>query len=568
MAKPGKRKRGARDTQTSAERANAADHARGADADADAGAGAVADADTDAVGGGDATPGTSLGTKLSASIGIVAAMLLAVLVNVFAARHYQRWDWTRGKLYTLSDATVQTLRSLEEPVKVITLLGAGDPLTTSVDHLLTAYGGETSRLEIQRADPDRHPAEFVAVQQRYGIVPGRTEDGRVVADAAIVVTRGDKHHFVTQRDLVEVEDEQDLRARPRLEQALTAAIRAVTSGESPKVCFTSGHGEMSLEASGDAGIAPLRGKLTKNNYEVIDLPAARDLGTDKDPLPGCRLLVMAGPTQRVPREDVARYKAFIEAGGSALLFVGPLPDAEEAGYLDLGVEELLAVAGVKLNRDFVIERDPKRRIQKGFGEVFLPLPKPHPITEGLLKMSDSGLVVVASLASSLSPTGGAAAPAPLLVTSDEAFGMADFLGWAKNPTSAPTAGPEDTKGPLVIAYATELARAPKTAGEPPPRVVVVGAATLVVGSNWQNPELRGAALFVESAVSWAAARPVILDIPNKPSFVAGLRLSEDDMNRIFRKVVLFIPLAAALLGVAVQLRRRSAERRSPKPAAR
>jgi hypothetical protein len=70
---------------------------------------------------------------------------------------------------------------------------------------------------------------------------------------------------------------------------------------------------------------------------------------------------------------------------------------------------------------------------------------------------------------------------------------------------------------------------------------------------------------VESAVSWAAAHPVILDIPNKPSFVAGLRLTEDDMSRIFRKVVLFIPLAAALLGVAVQLRRRSGERRAKPP---
>ena len=313
-------------------------------------------------------------------------------------------------------------------------------------------------------------------------------------------------------------------------------------------------------------MAPLRDKLTKNNYDVAELPATRSLGDDKDPLPSCGLLVMAGPTQRVPREDVARYRRFVEGGGSAVILVGPLPDADEAGYLDLGVEELLAVAGVKLAKDFVIERDPKRRFEKGFGEVFLPIAKPHPITEGLLKLSEGGVGVVASLASSLSPIGGAATPLPLLVTSDEAFGMADFLAWAKNPNSAPTAGPADTKGPLTIAYATELPKGPGARPEATrgARIVVSGAATLAVGSNWQNAELRGAALFVESAVSWAAATPVILDIPNKPSFVAGLRLTEEDMTSIFRKVVLYIPLASLLLGAAVYLRRRSTERPPPR----
>lgn len=517
----------------------------------------------------DGAGGTTAAQKLSASVSIVAAVVVAVLINVLVARHYKRWDWTRGGLYTLSDATVQTLHALAdkgpESVKVIVLLGAGDPLTLSIDHLLEAYRGESPRLVVEHADPDRHPAEFMAVQQRYGIVPGKTEDGRVVTDAAMIITRGDKHHFVTHRDLVEVEDEQDLRSRPRLEQAITAGIRNVVSGDRAKVCAASGHGEMSLEAGGDAGMAPLTDKLIKNNYDVIELPAQKALGAEKDPLPDCRLLLLAGPTQRVPREDVARYKRFLESGGSAVLFVGPLPDADEAGYLDLGVDELLAVAGVKLNRDFVIERDPKRRIQRGFGEVFLPSLKPHPITEGLRKLESSGLDVVASLAASLTTTGSAAAPAPLLVTSDQSFGMADFLGWAKNPTSAPQPGADDQKGPLTIAYATELPKKADAAADVPhgARIVVASAATLTVGSNWQTPELRGTAMFVESAVSWAAARPVILDIPNKPSFVAGLRLTEDDMGGIFWKVIIALPLAAALLGVAVFLRRRSTERPQP-----
>ena len=46
-------------------------------------------------------------SKIVSSAGVVAAMLLAVLVNVIVARHYKRWDVTRGGLYTLSDPTLE-----------------------------------------------------------------------------------------------------------------------------------------------------------------------------------------------------------------------------------------------------------------------------------------------------------------------------------------------------------------------------------------------------------------------------------------------------------------------------
>ena len=151
----------------------------------------------------------------------MAACLLAVLVNVLVARHYKRWDLTKGGLYTLSEPTVETLHGLEEPVKVLLLLPSRDPLGLSVSHLLDAYRAESSRVEVESTDPDRHPAEFIATQQRYGVVAGKTEDGRIVTDAAIIVVRGDRHHFVTSQDLIEVDDDQDLRARPKLELALT-----------------------------------------------------------------------------------------------------------------------------------------------------------------------------------------------------------------------------------------------------------------------------------------------------------------------------------------------------------
>jgi hypothetical protein len=270
----------------------------------------------------------------------------------------------------------------------------------------------------------------------------------------------------------------------------------------------------------------------------------------------------------VAGEDVARLKRYIETGGSAFFAVGPVPDEDNPRYLDLGLSEALALAGVKLEHDFIFERDLKLRSTLGHGETFMPMLRPHAITEGLIKAESRGLGIVINIASSLSKTGGgSAAPVPLLETGDQAFGMVDFFGWAKNPTE-PAPAEADHRGPLAVAYAAELPKPASPGKDRGARIVVVGSMSVLFGANWENDDLRGTARFVESAVSWLAARPMMLDIQKKPTFAAGLRLSADSLSEIFRYVVLFMPLSAVLLGVAVFLRRRSTERRGARGAGR
>lgn len=510
---------------------------------------------------------TTAATKASTLVGIVAATVLAAAVNVLVARHYKRWDFTQAGLYTLSPATVQTLHQLEEPVQVHVLLPASDPRSVSLQHLLDAYRGETSQLEVKLTDPDRHPAEFLAVQQRYGLVAGETKDGRLLADAAVIVVRGDKPYFVSQRDLVAIDDADDVRARPRLEQALTTAIRSVLVKERPKACFTTGHGEGSLDAGG-AGLAPLREVLTKDNYDVVEIPPLRQDAGASAALAACRLLIVAAPSERVPPEDGAAMKAYLENGGSVLVAAGPVPDGDAQRLVRLGLDELLGAAGLRLEDDFVFEIEPSLRSTQGFGETLLPIPQAHPITEGLLHAAERGMPIGLTVASSLSRTGaGVVAPEPLLLTSDKAFGMVDFFSWAKNPT-APSASERDRKGPLMVAAAAELPKKAGSSAAHGPRLVAIGSASAVFGATFRNEELRGTRLFVESAISWLAARPPIVDIPDKPAVAAGLKVNEDSLAAIFRYVVVFIPSAAMLLGIAVYLRRRNTERRSTERAPR
>ncbi len=487
---------------------------------------------------------------MSASLGIVLAMVLATLVNVLVARHYRRWDVTRGGLYTLSDATLQTLHDLPEPVRIYVLLPAGEPLALSVQHLLDGYRAETSKLEVELIDPDRRPAEFLALAQRFGIGADK-EEGRVVASAAAVVARGDRREILQTQELIEIDAEDDLRRRPRLEQAFTGALRAVSSGDHPKACFTAGHGE-------DPS-APLREHLARNGYEIAGVEPARS--GEKTPLDDCKVLVIAGPTEKVPADDAARWTGYLDKGGAALVAAGPEADRDDRGFVDLGLGGLLGGFGVAIDRNFVFELDPKLRSALGpRGETFTPIAKAHPATAALMHMADKGVAAVLTAASSLSATGaGSAAVSPLLVTSEQAFGMVDFFTWAeKGAPPIPVAA--DKKGPLTVAFAAEK---PAPGAPHGARLVVVGSAGALKGANWQIEDLRGTALFVEGALAWLTQRPPILDIPQKPAFTAGLRVSDEWMTATFRYVVLYMPLASLLLGVAVYLRRRGERRGDP-----
>src|SRR5437773_1803235 len=94
-------------------------------------------------------------TQLSQLIGVVLAMVVVVLANVISTRRFTRWDWTSNKRYSLTPATIETLRALPEPVQIWVLLGPADPLEQSVKQLLLAYQSETTRLDIHYVDPDR-----------------------------------------------------------------------------------------------------------------------------------------------------------------------------------------------------------------------------------------------------------------------------------------------------------------------------------------------------------------------------------------------------------------------------
>jgi hypothetical protein len=504
--------------------------------------------------------------QASQLVGIALAMIVAVLVNVVAVRRFTRWDWTSNKRYSLTPATVQTLRELPDTIQIWVLLGPADPLEHSVKQLLVAYQAETTKLDIRYVDPDKDVVALEDVKKRFKIETGRTEQGHVVTDAIVVVARGDRHWFLSASDMVEIAPGDDTRVKPKEERALTGAIRNVLGSEKAKLCFTAGHGEMNPDDPGPEGAGLLKDILEKDNYDVTVVdPGALD---KPKPFDSCSVVVVAGMRGAFTQEETERLRTYLLDGGNMLLAVSPITGSSETGLVSPNLDRALAPFGIALDDDLVIEEDPELSFPGTGGIRFVAQPRPHGVTAALTGDDKRDVPrVVLHFARSLRRTAepGAASSADLLYTSPKAFGLTNVVG-ASEWKDQPKKRPGDLGGPLVVAMAAER---PKTNPSAPhgPRVVVVGTASVLTSPTFREPlPLRGAALFVESAISWLASKPQVLDVPDRTAVPAGIRITDDDRQAVRRYVLFLMPGAMAILGIAIGLWRRRGEGALPEDA--
>jgi hypothetical protein len=506
-------------------------------------------------------PGISRRTKAFALSGAIAATLSVLFVNVLAARHYRRWDASRAKLYTLSEPTLFTLAQIErehDDVELFVFIGAGDPLLTSVKAMLAGYEAKTRRLRVTYLDPDRNRAEFMRLQSELDVHVGKAEQGRILADAQIVARHGSRVWYVKTDDLVVLDEGDDAKVKPRVESALTGAIRAVLSTDRPRVCFTGGHREASIDEPGKEGLSTLKNTLAKDNFapEVVELGKAKP---GQNPLVGCSMIAVMAPTEPFRADEAKPIVDAVVLGANLLLVAPPEVDLETRKLKAHGLDAVGALGGVALDDAIAVEQDPMLRETHDLGLIFRARVHAHATTDDLRKFAEARggeAAVPLAYARPLRRTNAAAMSAQeLLVSSDQSFALFDVGGFLASHEE-PKKGPSDRAGPLDLAVATTRDKAIGGA-----RVVVIGSSTPFLNAAYVDPSPAMALSRTLGLlwVSWLTARPPVLDLPPKPSVQIAMHLSEDDIGSIGRYVLAYMPLAIGMLGIAVALRRRSTE---------
>lgn len=485
---------------------------------------------------------------------------LFALVNYTAARHYRRWDWTSAQRFTLSPRSVEIVRGLREPVELYVLLSGRDPLYAETHELAERYAAASPRVRLHLIDPDRQRERLIALAQELDPhLLDRTAEGRTLATAGILVRRGNRHWEVEREQLSELgpqsqgEEGNDaarlLNAKITVERRMSEALLQVDRERATTLCFSAGHAEMPL-ASGDRAAAGLADDLRHLNFVVREAEVRGQTGVPAD----CDALVIAGPQRSWAREDADAVVRYLRGGGNVAMFLDPV--VLEGRVVPTGLEDVAGMAGIGLPPAVVVEAE---------SDHLLPDSPPvrfradtwneHEITGDL-----RGASVLVAMARPIVRAEGSQSATSLVLTSPQAWGETAIAELLR--TFVPSKGADDVTGPVSLAMAGMIADGrSRGEGVASGRVVVVGSSEMV-GADFFNIRVRSSianANFAEAAIGWITARRELVNIPARPVDRAALLVSGRDLTKIGVYVMLLIPLAAALVGLAVSRARKNAE---------
>ncbi|GEM_PF-3154684 len=492
---------------------------------------------------------------------------IVVVLNLLVAQYgyligLRPADWTEEGAYTLSDVTVNHLKKLERPVRVVVLYPMGRR-RSQLETLLELYKAVNPRMfDYEVVDYLEQRLKAQELLRRYPDLEGSLPGVLVIygegADAQHKVIR-DNELFETRATLdplaggfTSTEDEFNG------ENAITSTIRALREARKTKIYFVRGHGELDpddRDPRSVEGIGILRDELEKQHMEVDTFNlTSQEVPNDAD------VVVIARPRSEFTTEELQRLRDYLDRKDSdgkptARLFI--LVDSPAELRLgvpaDLGLNALLKDFQVELGNNLVIDRT--AAIGSVY-EILVPIPPRQSAHELLKPLSGETVLVAAArevktLDDQSTDGGDSNNSSPYKATGLLTTNGRDPLAWAEaDYDQSPLApgGPNDTPGPVTLAVAVEYQneQGQPTPGSPPsgvPFMIVVGDATLacnvLTGARSTN------LYFLLNAVNWLGGRVEDLGIPPKKRKAVVLSVDRGQYVQL-----IFEP-CFALLGAAI-----------------
>ena len=486
----------------------------------------------------------SRGSAARAGAGAAGILLLLALfagVNYVGARHWVRGDWTKTRLFSLSQTTRKVLTGLTKPVQVTVFMTRNSRLYQPVSELLSRYRAASPKVEVELLDPERNPLRAEALVKHFGI-----------RQNTVVFRSGESKKYVEEDKLADFDfSGAQMGAAPQIrsfkgEEAFTSAILDVTEKNVSKIYFSSGHGEPKIDSQERGrGFAQAKQLLERENLSVATWDS---LGKGSIPADAA-VVVVAGPRAAFLEPEAAALKSYAEGGGRILLMLDPVLPQAGAPESDLGIGSFLAAYGLKLGADIVIDPanavpmvGPETLIANSYGS--------HPIVRSL---SEEGLPVVFPLARSVSKP-----DKPPEGYTETMLAQTSKDGWGETSlTKLDTVqkDKDDTQGPVTIAVAVEAEKKDKDPKAPskPFRLVVIGNSRFAANGSLGN---AGNANLLLNAVNWLSGQERLVGIAPKTPEQASLALTRTQVNRIGLFTILGLPAFAIVLGVWVWYRRR------------
>ena len=271
---------------------------------------------------------------------------IIVLVNMIGLRFFKRFDLTQENIYTLSTASKNLVKSLDDKFLVKAYFTSDLPpeyannrrdLRDLLDEY-RAYAGGNFQYEF--IDPGKKE-ELEQEAQRYGIPPVQVqvlkEDKLQIEKAymGMVFLHGDKQERVPV-----------IQSTSNLEYEISSVVKKMTSKDLKKIGFLAGQGEPNLQQ-----ISRVQEMLAKQ-YQVTPV----EFGDGK-PIPSdIAVLLIVAPNQPFKSWEKFLIDQYLMKGGKIAFMLNKVNSSlqtQTGQPLNLNLDDLLESYGMRVNTDLV-----------------------------------------------------------------------------------------------------------------------------------------------------------------------------------------------------------------------
>lgn len=282
------------------------------------------------------------------TISIVLFAAIIVVINILSEQIYFRLDLTEENQYTLSPATKDILKNLEEPVTVKAYFSKDLPpqlIKTKNDfrEMLVEYGRLSGQNVVYEFVSPNEDEELEMEAMQNGIQPvminvrEKDQMKQQRAYMGAVLSLGDRKEIipVVQPGLA-------------MEYTLSTSIKKLSATDKPVIGLLQGQGEPGLN------------ELVQVNQEMSILYRIENVRiTDSTSIPSyINTLAIVRPTDTIPEVVFRRLDEFLAKGGRLFIAMNRVEGNLQTGYgtaLYTGLESWLRKKGLVVNENFLVD---------------------------------------------------------------------------------------------------------------------------------------------------------------------------------------------------------------------
>ena len=481
---------------------------------------------------------TKIVTQIALFIGFV------VLFNLISNNVFFRLDFTADKRYTLSKATKDILKNLDDIVTVKAYFSSKLPpqLVNNQkefeDQLIEYESLSGGNIVYEFIDPKDEETEREA--QINGINPiiinvqenDRTEQLKAYMGA--ILQMDDRKEIIP---LVE--------PGGSMEYMLTSAIKKLSLTNKPKIAFLQGHGEPSLKSS-----SQVRGQLSiLYDVETYTLTDTTDIPSHY------KAIAIINPSDTLQKIHLEKLDTYLAQGGGIYLAYDYMQVELSRNYLpggkDVGLKEWLEEKGIAFRNTYLIDANcgavSVRQQLPPFGVVNTQVSFPyfptittfsdHPVVKGLeaLQMQFVNPIDIEAKDSAISYT-------PLAKTSSKAGSVSapTFIDINRKWTDG-----DFTQGNQTIAIAAE---GPLIGDRSAKLVIISNGSFSVNGPENQAQKVpEDNSNFTVNAIDWLSDDTGLIDLRTKGVTSRPIKQLEDGKKAIIKYGNVFVPILLLLI---------------------